>query len=438
MELFLKKYKNQNDLYSIKDLYFKSLISSGDVSLPEDVKRNMTIMILNAPCNGFGDVVFGMKLYNYIKEWYGCNVVLATTQPDNFAKLGVKSSNIVLLKSKIKNSQCRRFARMGFYDPSTGKALETPPADLILVAPVTTDMEPDYADVRKLCGYSTRMNTYFFSEYNDELEKNFDFHTGIGEGRLGLLFTHVENEAVLPPLEKTKDPYTVMYVATGRYKRKLEMCYKSFLKMVCSDKKYHFDRFDVYTNEYIAEQIYKDRDYRKYIPKAAYSRVEIITSKGVKTLGEKTGPVIRIRSDLFPLPYESMQRLYQNSIDLVLITGDQSLTDVISCCHNSSYPFYQIMPWKMDLAVNLAKKLDQKYYKEYETSCGSIKALKFKPNFKKFVKENDFRVNAKPKIDAMLYQRFTCDEDVIHVRCAIETARTVQEIKSIITEVFQK
>ena len=76
---------------------------------------NLKILILNAPCNGFGDVVFGMKLRNYLHEWYNCDVKIASTKVDNFKSLGEKDENLYQLKGG-KSDQCRRFKNLSFVD----------------------------------------------------------------------------------------------------------------------------------------------------------------------------------------------------------------------------------------------------------------------------------------------------------------------------------
>ena len=109
---------------------------------------NLKILILNAPCNGFGDVVFGMKLRNYLHEWYNCDVKIASTKVDNFKSLGEKDENLYQLKGG-KSDQCRRFKNLSFVDKN-GKKIKTPEADLIFVAPVQMDFDANYSDVKTL------------------------------------------------------------------------------------------------------------------------------------------------------------------------------------------------------------------------------------------------------------------------------------------------
>jgi hypothetical protein len=139
--------------------------------------KGLKILLLNAPCNGFGDVVFAMKLRDYLKEWYHCDVKIASTKVDNFKSLGEKEENLYQLKGG-KSDQCRRFRNLRFVD-SDGKEIEAPQADLIFVAPVQMDFDPNYSDVKAVIPYANYLNTFTFSEYNDDLDKGFDFNIAI-------------------------------------------------------------------------------------------------------------------------------------------------------------------------------------------------------------------------------------------------------------------
>jgi hypothetical protein len=96
-----------------------------------------------------------------------------------------------------------------------------------------------------------------------------------------------------------------------------------------------------------------------------------------------------------------MVDLMANSIKDILLTGDQSITDAISCCYKKNI-FYQIAPWKRDLAKNLSKEMPNVYLKSEKTSCGTLKAIKYNSNYEKFRNKWDFRTRGKPKMDAIV------------------------------------
>ena len=91
----------------------------------------------------------------------------------------------------------------------------------------------------------------------------------------------------------------------------------------------------------------------------------------------------------------------ENSVNDILVTGDQSITDALSCCSTKNI-FYQIAPWKQTFGRNLAKYMPNQYLKSCKTSCGTLKAIKYNSNYNKFVKDWDFRKLAKPKMDAII------------------------------------
>jgi len=128
------------------------------------------ILILNAPCNGFGDLIFAAKLSKYLQKKYKAKVRIATTLHEGLKNIGFPKSEIVELKAK-KIKQCRRFSGL--------KMEKIPQQDLIFVAPLQADFSADFRDVKKIIPYSNRENTFFFSEYNDSLNKGLDFNTGI-------------------------------------------------------------------------------------------------------------------------------------------------------------------------------------------------------------------------------------------------------------------
>jgi hypothetical protein len=96
-----------------------------------------------------------------------------------------------------------------------------------------------------------------------------------------------------------------------------------------------------------------------------------------------------------------MVGLIEHSITDILLTGDQSITDALSCCYDKNI-WYQQAGWKEGFSKNLAKYMPNKYLHDYRTSCGSLKAIKYKSDYKKFVDEWDFSKLARPKLNAVI------------------------------------
>ena len=398
----LQKKKTYNRYEKMPlEIYQNNRFKFGDLS-------NLKILILNAPCNGFGDVVFGMKLRNYLHEWYNCDVKIASTKVDNFKSLGEKDENLYVLKGG-KSDQCRRFKHLSFVDKD-GKKIPTPKADLIFVAPVQMDFDANYSDVKALIPYSNFLNTYFFSEYNDNLKKNFDFHTGVGKNRCGLLFADVEHK--VKKIGKLKNPYSVVYIA--QTVRRADTCFLDFVEMIAKKYSKKYKKFDIVVPHWIIEEIEETNLYNKYFKKVDkyFDKFNIVRKDGTKeTLLEFEDGVMHntltLRGDILPLPYKEMATLFLKSVSDILVTGDQSITDVLGCCWRNKLPMYQIVPWKRDFSKELAKHLPQKFLKYIKTSCGTAKAINYHPDFQKFMKSWDFRKLAKPKLDAII--AFTLD-----------------------------
>ena len=109
-----------------------------------------------------------------------------------------------------------------------------------------------------------------------------------------------------------------------------------------------------------------------------------------------------LRGDILPKPREEFISLIKDSLPDVLLTGDQSVTDGIAYSKLNKRIWYQISPWKKDLANELAKSIPNKYLLNFRTSCGSLKAINVNLNNKNLIKENDFRKKGKQRMNAIL------------------------------------
>ena len=118
-------------------------------------------------------------------------------------------------------------------------------------------------------------------------------------------------------------------------------------------------------------------------------------------MNSRTGNTLTLRLDVLPVNNKRMFSLMKYSLDDILLTGDQSITDCLSCCSKKNI-FYQIASWKEGFAKELAKEMPNAYLKSKKTSCGSLKAISYRSNYSKFVKKWDFRILAKPKLDAIM------------------------------------
>jgi len=367
--------------------------------------KTLSILILNAPCNGFGDIIFAMKLAHYIKKWYNVVPKIASTQIKSFIDLGHDEKDMIHLTTNFGNGQCRRFLYLSF-------PLNMPVFDVILVAPVQADFKPSISDIRAKIPYANRMNTLFFSEYNDNLDKEFDFNTGLGKGYDGLFiesFVDLPKKLSIDGLVPNR--YAVSYIAN---QDDACDCLHSFVKLIVKKYSALHDSFDIVIPDWIEFESEKSDFYTigtfaivktclKYFD-AVYLQTKtylVLLRQNAKIEGRPRS-TLTFRQDIMPLPYPKMAELYKFSVREILITGDQSISDVIGCCWQDKLPFYQIVSWKRAFAKQLALLLPQKYIKYKKTSCGSISATKYKPQFKRFVEKNNFSAIGKPKLDALL------------------------------------
>jgi len=374
----------------------------------------LKIALLNAPCYGFGDVIFAQKLKQYLIQWYNCSVKIFTTLPDYHKKIGEKSKNLISADIN-QNNQCRRFTNLTFNGEENKKF------DLYLVAPLI-EYEPELSKIKNTFKYANKYNTFFFSEYNSGIISNFDFATGIGKGRCGLLLNKVK-----PSPRIIKNPYAFMYIASGDNIPNSRKCYISFLNMIVN--KYKYKKFEIVTPNWIIEQILSD-EYDWHTILKIYSTIIIVTKSNRHIIHRGIGRTIIFRGDIFPVANKDMLSLMKYSVRDILVTGDQSLTDVLSCCKDKNI-FYQIVPWKENLGRQLSKKLPNKFLLGKKTSCGSLTAIKYNSDYTNFINTWDFRKLAKTKLDAICMSIYAMKNDhrFIDLQTTINSKRKLKTLK---------
>ena len=385
--------------------------------------RSLRIIILNAPCNGFGDLIFALKLSKYLNEWYGAYVTIATTFEKGLLNLGANPEHVVALEGGSRN-QCRRFKNLRL-----NKKL--PKQDLIFVAPIQIDFDADLKDVQKILPYATYFNTFTFSEYNDSTNKNFTFHTGIGKergtDRDGILITKVAATKSKP--KGVKNPYVLAYVAGSL--SGVDKCILSFVEMVA--KKYHKKHHKL---DIVVPPWFEKEDIDKQLNKKVsqyYPNIRVVRKEKKDVViadGERYDNTLTFRCDILPVPNKEMLVLMRKSLDDILLTGDQSITDAFSCCPTKNI-FYQITPWKSSLGKQLAKEMPNTYLKSVKTSCGTLRALKYKGNYRNFVNKWDFRKRSKAKMDAIVLSVLAMKKDKGFKKIAeiAEKSKTLASLK---------
>jgi len=383
---------------SFKDLYDVPFHLNG--TMPS----NLEIALFCNPCYGFGDIIFCLKMYTYIKEWYGIECTLFTTKPKPFIDNGIKKIFAVKVP-KTTYVECANIKDMKIYSVNEkGEPFKRakPPVkyDLIFVTPwIGTDYEPKHSAMKPLFPYANRFNTFLFSEYNAPEPHKYDFPTGIGRRLYGLLITdwNIKGERIVD------NPYLMVHL-TQDYRVNVIGCFAKFMKLMCKKYSDKHSKLDVILPAHILQNQRGMRKLIKFIKEHGYyDKVDIITKKEYPQHDESER-VLRFRSELTPMPYEKYVSMFNYCLPDVLITGDQSVTDIISCCKNYTI-YYQIMPWKRNFAKNLSKVTgaQKDYLRKVRDSCGLMKMSESKKlNLQIIEDKYDFRKLGKAKLDGVI------------------------------------
>lgn len=395
-KLLLSEFKN---VKKDKDLYI--LPYQINLKKRSTFKPKITLFCLS--CYGFGDIIFCLKIFYYIKKWYNITPTIVTSKPLPFIMNGVKLSN--LLGAKIpgkKYDECDNYTKMKVYKvDKAGKFLKQIKTnfDLIFVTPwIGSDYTVKYSGMKSLFPYSNQFNTFIFSEYNPEKPHLYDFPTGIGKNLLGVFITKITKTKRIYP-----NPYIMVHI-TEDANVNVGKCFNNFIKLMA--KKYHnkHKHLDVILPKHVIKDNVDDiNKLIKYIiDKGWYDKVEIIETKEQVKKQSNSEKILRLRIDAGFKPLKEFVGLYNHCLPDVLITGDQSLSDILSCCKKFNI-YYQIMPWKANLAKNLSKVTKLNYLSKLSTSCGLEKMPSpLKNKLQNVIKYYNFKNLAKPKLDLLI------------------------------------
>lgn len=353
------------------------------VKINKNKTRNISVAILNTPCYGFGDLIFAHKLANYLIDWYNCKVCVYTTLPSKFKSLNKKHKYTIHQLSNSKRKECRR---LKFLKKIQKKY------DLYFVAPVQIEFDPQISDVKSICESANLFNTYFFSEYNHSDYTQFDFPTGVSKKRCGLLLT----DPVISKKPVLSGKYAFCYISRPEHVPFALKCFFSFLQLIV--KKYkEIDTLQIVVPKWIVDELL-DNPYQMTEINKKYQTVEI--NGDIYENEISNNKTLIFRGDIFPVDNSTMLNLMKYSLKDILVTGDQSITDVLSCCADKNI-FYQIAKWKESLGKQLGKMLPNKYLLHKKTSCGTIKAINYNSDYSEFLEKYDFRKISRDKLNGI-------------------------------------
>lgn len=370
--------------------------------------NGIKIGLFNTPCAGFGDIIVCKTFYDYLKSWYpDASVTICTTTPGKYDNLGIKGDIYKLYNKKNdEDSECIEYDEL-----ILKKKIKF---DIMIVIPIINKTF-DIKVFQKLIPYSNVFNTFSVSEYNGEYPP-YTFPIGVGKDNLGLLFSDVK----MKQQKLIKKPYALVYIQPSpEWGIHSKTCFVSYLEMICKKYCKMYPNFEIIIPEWIHEEININNQFYNRIKKIInkyYGNWNIIYSDGenIPLIESNNKTKLTFRADILPQPREIFVSLMKDSVEDILVTGDQSLTDVFSCCKSHKNVWYQIAPWKKGLAYNLSNHLPNKYYSTFKTSCGTLRSIKTNIDWKTFLSYYDFRKKGKERMDAILVGKWimNCDKNI--------------------------
>ena len=412
-----EKISQVEEYSSTSEVVWSSIEDLNMKMKPSDKK--VKIGLINLPCAGFGDIIVCKTFYDYLNSWYkGIDVTICTSTPDKYSQLNVKGK-IMELKyphSSWQGGECKKIEQLRLQRVNR----KTVKFDILIFIPVV-NRELDIKKVQKCFPYANEFNTFNVSEYNGDYPP-YTFPIGIGksywgEEYLGLFLT---DNLKIPKQKLIQKPYALAYTAghDTAANTHTETCILSFIEMIC--KKYHkkHRKFQLIIPPWFKDELLgigfltgsglRTR-YNKIVKKYYSSSYLLYNDQKVgekDTLfdTEEEDSLFILRGDILPKPREIFISLIKDSVDDILLTGDQSLTDGLSYCKSNKRIWYQVVPWKQELAYEMGKIIPNKYLDNFRTSCGTIKGIKMNLDNRKLIDQYDFRVLGKKRMDSILIQ----------------------------------
>lgn len=405
----IKKTKHYNQLFNVP---LKLQLDYNDYYDYYDNFDKLKVALFVNTCFGFGDIIFTLKIHNYIKEWYNIDATVVTTNPKKFIGR-IKNLYCAKLKRTQKYTECINTNKMVVYnidkDGNSTTLAKLPTFDVLFATPwIGTDFPPNRNLLKSLFPYTNKFNTFLFSEYNLPDYNKYDFPVGIGKNYCGILLSK-NNSLYFKDIQKEprliENPYIIVHVSQHPYVNPYK-CFANFVKLMC--KKYNgtVSNLDIICPQFLLNTT-NIHQLKKYIlQKGYYNNVIILKntdnneeSSYNTPFSGTSGTTLTFNSSILPLEYEKFQSLFYHSLPDILVTGDQSLTDIINSPKYFNL-YYQIMPWKTNLAKKISTVLNTPYLKNVSSSCGLEKLDNTKMTDLKLISEKySFEKLGKPKMD---------------------------------------
>ena len=355
--------------------------------------KKLRIGLINVPCGGFGDIIVCQTFYEYLKGWYPQHdIVLCTTTPEKFKKLGIdtRSYKKILVHG---DSECEGYNLL-YFKPLPKKF------DIMICIPII-NYQFNINQFRKFIPYANLFNTFTMSEYNGYIPP-YTFPIGVGPGQLGLFLT----EQKVKKHNLVDGPYALVYIQPspewGVHSRS---CFLKFMGMISKKYSTRHPLFQVVIQQWLIDDLRDSPSFKAQFKKVLepyYTNVYVHSADGEDIfIDNDGGNSMILRGDILPKPRHEFISLMKYSVEDILLTGDQSITDCFSSSTNK-HVWYQIAPWKTDFADNLAKCIPDKHIDNFRTTCGTLRGIHQKMNYKSFLNKYDFRKLGKVRMDSIL------------------------------------
>lgn len=398
-------------------------------SLEKKHTKNITIGLFNVPCGGFGDIIVTKTFHDYLKEWYpSSNVYICTTGPEKYNQLGIKDKLLRLIRkdgNSYDNGECSSYDKL--------KIQSKIKFDIMIVIPIINYVF-NLNQFKKLIPYANIFNTFSVSEYNGEFPP-YTFPIGVGEDNLGIFF----NDFKIKQQQLIDKPYALVYIqpspAWGPHSNS---CFLSFLEMICKNYHKKHPKFQIVIPSWISEEFNTNNTFYYRMIKVVrdyYNNISIIDNDKEKiefVSNDNKSSSLVFRSDILPQKREIFISIMKDSVKDILVTGDQSITDILSCCKRFKRVWYQIAPWKSGLAENLHKHLPNKYFSSFRSTCGTIESIDLNIDWNNFMKKYDFRINGKKRLNSILLSIYHLKNDnkLKQILKIIESSKKLDVIKT--------
>lgn len=383
----IKSIKYYEDLY---ELPWK--VKGNNNNKVTNNKKKLRIALINIPCEGFGDIIVCQTFYEYLKSWYPQHeIIVCTSTLYKFKKLGIDTKGYIKINVNG-DDECELYNLMYFKK-------QPKKFDIMICIPII-NYQFNINNFKKFIPYANLFNTFTMSEYNGYIPP-YTFPIGVGTGQLGLFLT----DKNITKHNLIKKPYALIYIQPSpEWGVHSNSCFITFMEMISKKyyKKHSF--FQVIVQQWIIDALNDSPSFNSKLNNVVrpyYPNIVIYSQLNDNIINNNSGNLLILRGDILPKPRQEFISLMKYSVDDILLTGDQSITDCLSVCSNK-HIWYQIAPWKKDFADNLAKCIPDKNISNFRTSCGNLKSINITKNYKPFLEKYDFRKLGKERMDAIL------------------------------------